>query len=87
MDNRQSNTSRQDSKQSTYQGGKLPRLRTLTMRFTQISLFTLLIASLTLSVVSIMPSDDKTRSNTLSLEQDLNLHLLLPMLRQDSGVF
>ena len=79
--------SKQDSKQSTSQDGRSPRLRTLTMRFTQISLCTLLIASLTLSVLSIMPSDDKTRSNILSLEQDLNLHLLLPMLRQDSGVF
>ena len=83
MDNRQSNTSRQDSKQSTSQGGRSPRLRTLTMRFTQISLCTLLMPSLTLSVVSIMPSDDKTRSSFLNQEKDLNLHLLLPML--DAG--
>ena len=85
MDNKQFNTSKQDSKQSISQDGKLQRRPTLIMRFIQISLYTLLIASLMSFAVSIMHLDDKTRSNIWKLETGLNLPLLLPMLKQDSA--
>ena len=87
MANKQSNTSRQDSKQSISQDGKLPHPPTPTTRYTQISLSMLLIVCLTLSGLSIMHLDDKIRSNIWKLETGLNLPLLLPMLRQDSEEF
>ena len=85
MDNKQFNTSKRDSKQSISRDGKLQRRPTLIMRFIQISLYTLLIASLMSFAVSIMHLDDKTRSNIWKMETGLNLPLLLPMLKQDSA--